>query len=185
MDLRNEIHFNAITFTNMNLPPTQREGIEVEGNRKFGERFDLFGSYTHARAVFREGVFNGFDSNFNPISVDLSGKNVPLVPRSSAKLGVTWQFADKTLLSGALGYVGKQYFDNDQSNTFPGQTASFVTADAKLRHVAGPWTFTLNGNNLTDKKYYTYAIRNAAGTSFNAYPMAGRSLLLTVAYGLQ
>jgi iron complex outermembrane receptor protein len=185
MDLRNEIHFNAITFTNMNLSPTQREGIELEGSRKLGERVDLFGSYTHARAVFREGAYNGFDANFNPISVDLSGKNVPLVPRNSAKLGLTWQLADKTRLSGALGYVGKQYFDNDQSNTFPGQMPSFVTADAKLSHAAGSWIFTLAGNNLTDKKYYTYAIRNGAGTSFNAYPMAGRNILLTAAYRFQ
>jgi iron complex outermembrane receptor protein len=176
MDLRNEIHFNALTFTNMNLSPTQREGIELEGSRKLGDRFDLFGSYTHARAVFREGVYAG---------VDLSGKNVPLVPRNAAKLGLTWQLAGKTRLSGALGYVGKQYFDNDQSNTFPGQMPSFVTADAKLSHAAGSWIFTLAGNNLTDKKYYTYAIRNAAGTSFNAYPMAGRNILLTVAYRFQ
>ena len=185
MDLRNEIHFNAITFTNMNLSPTQREGIEFEGSRKLGERFDLFGSYTHARAVFREGVYNGFDANFNPVSIDLSGKNVPLVPRSSVKLALTWQLDGNTLLSGALGYVGRQYYDNDQSNTFPGQMPSFVTADAKLSHAAGPWTFTLAGNNLTDKKYYTYAVRNAAGTSFNAYPMAGRNFLLTAAYRFQ
>ena len=186
MDLRNEIHFNAITFTNMNLSPTQREGIELEGSRKFGERFDLFGSYTHARAVFREGVYNGFDPvTFAPVSVDLSGKNVPLVPRNSAKLGLTWQLAGKTRLSGALGYVGKQYFDNDQSNTYPGQMASFVTADAKLSRVAGAWNLTLAANNLTDKKYYTYAIRNGAGTSFNAYPMAGRNFLLSAAYRWQ
>jgi iron complex outermembrane receptor protein len=185
MDLRNEIHFNAITFTNMNLSPTQREGIELEGSHKLGERVDLFGSYTRARAVFREGVYNGYDANFNPISVDLSGKNVPLVPHASAKLGLTWQLADRTRLSGALGYVGKQYFDNDQSNTFPGQMASFVTADAKLTHFAGFWTFTLTGNNLTDRKYYTYAIRNGAGTSFNAYPMAGRNFLLTAEYRFQ
>ncbi len=173
MDLRNEIHFNALTFTNMNLSPTRREGIELEGSRKIGERFDLFGSYTHARALFREGTYAG---------VDLSGKNVPLVPRNSAKLGVTWRIADATRLSAALGYVGKQYFDNDQGNTYPGQMPSFATADAKLSHIAGPWIFTLAGNNLTDKKYYTYAIRNGAGTSFNAYPMAGRNFLLTAAY---
>ena len=185
MDLRNEIHFNAINFTNMNLSPTQREGFELEGNRKFGERIDLFGSFTRANAVFREGVYNGFDAAFAPIRVDLAGKQVPLVPRNSAKLGLGWQFAAKTRLSGSLGYVGKQYFDNDQANTYPGQMASFVTADAKLSHAAGPWTFTLAGNNLTDRKYYTYAIRNAAGSSFNAYPMAGRNVLLTAAYRFQ
>jgi iron complex outermembrane recepter protein len=176
MDLRNEIHFNALTFANMNLSPTRREGIELEASRKLGERFDLSGSYTHARAVFREGLYAG---------VDVSGKNVPLVPRNMAKLWLNWQLAEKTRLSGALGYVGKQYFDNDQANTFPGQMAPFVTVDAKLSRVAGPWTFTLAGNNLSDRKYYTYAIRNGAGTSFNAYPMAGRTFLLTVAYRLE
>jgi iron complex outermembrane recepter protein len=186
MDLHNEIHYNAVTFSNMNLSPTQRQGFELEGSRKLGARVDLFGSYTRARAVFREGVYTGFDPvTFAPVSVDLSGKNVPLVPRNSARLGLTWRLGDKTRVSGALGYVGKQYFDNDQANTFPGQMASFVTADAKLSHVAGAWTFTLAGNNLTDKKYYTYAIRNLAGTSFNAYPMAGRSFLFTAAYRFQ
>jgi len=182
MDLHNEIHFNAITFSNMNLSPTRREGVELEGSRKLSDRLDLFASYTHARAVFREGIYSGFDASFNPISIDLAGKNVPLVPRNSAKLGLTWQPAEKTRLSGALAYVGRQYFDNDQANTYPGQMASFFTADAKLSRVAGPWTLTLAANNLTDKKYYTYAIRNGAGSSFNAYPMVGRNFLLTAAY---
>ena len=185
MDLRNEIHFNAITFTNMNLAPTQREGIELEAGGKLGERLDLFGSVTRARAVFRAGSYNGFDAAFAPVSVDLSGKHVPLVPRTTARFGLSWRFAGNTLLSGALGYVGRQVFDNDQSNTFPGQMAAFVTADAALSRAAGPWTFALAGNNLTDRKYYTYAIRNTAGTSFNAYPMAGRNFLLTAAYRVQ
>ncbi len=182
MDLRNEIHFNALTFTNMNLSPTRREGLELEGRRRFGERAELFASYTHARALFREGVYVDALSG---AGVDLSGKNVPLVPRNSAKLGASWLVADRTRLSAALGYVGRQYFDNDQANTFPGQMASFVTADAKLTRVAGPWTLALAANNLTDRKYYTYAIRNGAGTSFNAYPMPGRNFLLSAAYRWQ
>ncbi len=179
MDLRNEIHFNALTFTNMNLSPTQREGFELEGSRKLSERVDLFASYTHARAVFREGVY--VDA-LTGASIDLGGKNVPLVPHNSARLGLNWQPAEKTQLSTVLAYVGKQYYDNDQANTFPGQMPSFVTADAKLSRIIGSWTLSAAANNLTDKKYYTYAIRNGAGTSFNAYPMAGRNFLLTAAY---
>ncbi|MBK5104539.1 MAG: TonB-dependent receptor [Burkholderiales bacterium] len=179
MDLRNEIHFNALTFTNMNLSPTQREGVELEGSWRLGESLNLFGSYTHALAVFREGVY--VDA-LTGGSVDLSGKNVPLVPRNKADLGLSWQLAERTRLSGALAYVGEQYYDNDQTNTFPGQMPAYLTADAKLSHLAGPWTLSLSANNLTDKKYYSYAIRNGAGTSFNAYPMAGRNFLLSAAY---
>jgi iron complex outermembrane receptor protein len=179
MELRNEIHFNALTFTNMNLSPTQREGAELEGSWRLGESLVLFGSYTHALAVFREGVYVDALSGG---SVDLGGKNVPLVPRNKADLELSWQLADRTRLSGTLAYVGKQYYDNDQANTFPGQMPAYLTADVKLSHLAGHWTLSLNANNLTDKKYYSYAIRNGAGTSFNAYPMAGRNFLFSAAY---
>ena len=184
MDLRNEIHFNAVNFTNMNLSPTQREGFELEANRKFGAHFDLFGSYTQARAVFREGVYNGFDATFAPIRVDLGGKQIPLVPRSSAKLGLGWQLADKTRLTGALGYVGKQYFDNDQTNTFPSRVPSYSTTDIKLTHKRGPATVALGVTNVLDRSYYSYAIRTAAGTSFNAYPERPRAMMLSLQYDL-
>ena len=176
MDLRNEIHFNALTFTNMNLSPTQREGIELEGSWKLGSRWDLFGSYTRARALFRDGVYGG---------VDVSGKNVPLVPRDMARLALTWLPGDNTRVTGELGYVGRQYYDNDQANNFAGgQMPSYATADLKVSHALGPWKFTLAGNNLTDRKYYTYALRGggAAATNFNAYPMAGRNFLFTAQY---
>jgi len=114
--------------------------------------------------------------------VDVSGKNIPLVPRDQAKLAVTWAVADKTRVSGALAYVGRQYYDNDPANTFPGQMPSYLSADLKLSHAVGPWNFILAGNNLTNKLYYTYAIRNAAGDSFNAYPMLERNFLFTAEY---
>lgn len=176
MDLRNEIHFNALTFSNMNLSPTRREGIELEGGWKLNPHVDLFGSYTHARAVFREGVYAG---------VDVSGKNVPLVPRDMAKLGVTWLLREHTRISGALAYVGKQHYDNDQANNFAGgQMPAYTTLDLKLSQFVGPWNFTLSGNNLTGKKYYTYAIRGggATATNFNAYPAAERNFMFTAEY---
>jgi len=37
-------------------------------------------------------------------------------------------------------------------------------------------------NNLLNKLYYSYAIRNGAGTSFNAYPQPDQTFLLTAEY---
>jgi iron complex outermembrane receptor protein len=39
-------------------------------------------------------------------------------------------------------------------------------------------------NNLLNERYYSYAIRNGAGTSFNAYPQRERNFLLTAVYRL-
>ena len=72
----------------------------------------------------------------------------------------------------------------DRPEAFFPQVRYDLTANLKLSHAIGPWNFTLAGNNLTDKKYYTYAIRGggAAATNFNAYPMAERHFLFTAEY---
>jgi len=38
--------------------------------------------------------------------------------------------------------------------------------------------------NLLDKEYYSYGIRNGAGTSFNAFPAPGRAAFVSLAYRL-
>lgn len=57
---------------------------------------------------------------------------------------------------------------------------AYTTLDVKLVQVVGKARFALSASNLLDTRYYTYAVRNGAGTSFNGYPQAGRSLLATV-----
>ena len=176
MDLRNEIYFSALTFTNLNLSPTRREGQELEGSWKLNSRVDMFASYTRVSAVFREGAYGG---------VDVSGKTVPLVPGNMAKLRLDWQPAEKTRVSAALSYVGRQYYDNDQTNTFAGgRMPSYMTADMKISRAIGPWNFALAANNLNNKKYYSYAVSSTApgSTNFNAYPMTGRTFLATLEY---
>jgi iron complex outermembrane receptor protein len=58
----------------------------------------------------------------------------------------------------------------------------YATADLKLVHPVGPAKISLAVNNLMNKHYYSYAIRNAAGTSFNAYPQRERNVTLGLEY---
>jgi outer membrane receptor protein involved in Fe transport len=37
----------------------------------------------------------------------------------------------------------------------------------------------ISADNLLDKRYYSYGIRNGAGTSFNAYPELGRKIMVS------
>ena len=104
------------------------------------------------------------------------------MPRDAANAGFAWTFAERTRLNGVMRYVGKQVYDNDQTNTFPTMMPAYATADLKLTHSVGGANIGFSVNNLFDKDYYTYAIRNGAGTSFNAYPQWRRSALLTLEY---
>jgi iron complex outermembrane receptor protein len=175
MYLENEIYFFAPTFSNINLPPTRRQGLEVDTSVAVSQSISLFANASVTDARFRDGVIGG---------VDVSGKTIPLVSREKVNAGASWRIAQNSRLNGVARYVGKQYYDNDQTNTFPSRMPAYTVVDLKFSQTLGRLTLGASVNNLLNEHYYTYAIRNGAGTSFNAYPQRERNFLLTAEYRL-
>jgi iron complex outermembrane receptor protein len=175
MYLSNEIYFFAPTFSNINLPPTRRRGVEVDASAAISPSVSLFGNVSFSDARFRDGAIG---------SVDVSGNVIPLVPRVKANAGITWQLVPNTRFSGIARYVGTQYYDNDQTNSFPSLMPAYAVVDVKFTTAVDKLTMGIAVNNLFNKLYYSYAIRNGAGTSFNAYPQADQTFLLTAEYRL-
>lgn len=173
MNLNNELHYNAITYSNMNLSPTRRQGVELEGNWHLSPVLDVFANYTYADAKFVSGVYSG---------VNVTGKRVPLVPRHSASAGFDWKVGGGHRVSMQANYVGQQIYDNDQSNTFGQQIPAYTTVDAKWQYLHGNWRYSFAVNNLTNEKYYTYGIRSSTLGRFNAYPMPERNFWATAEY---
>jgi iron complex outermembrane receptor protein len=171
MNLENEIYFFFPAFANINLPPTRRKGLELDAAWEASRSIALTANMTLARARFRSGVIGGFD---------VSGKHVPLVPDTLANAGMTLRIDDRWKLGVSAKHVGKQYYDNDQLNSFPSRMPAFNLLDLRLSHERKEWTVSVSANNILNKQYYTYAIRNGAGDSFNAYPQAGRHFLATL-----
>ena len=174
IDLTNELQFVPLAGfggQNINLPPTRRRGVELDGGVKLGRSLDLGARYAFTDANFRSGSFNG---------IDLAGKEVPLVPRHRASASLGWQAAAATRVSFVLSYVGEQRYDNDQANLFRKMPA-YTLAEYRLSHKLGDLTLAAAVNNLFDKKYYSYAIVNSptSPTTFNAYPERGRSVMLS------
>ena len=170
--LDNELHYNAISFTNMNLEPTRRRGLELEGTTPLGRHLEMSGRYARTDAQFRKGSYGGFD---------VGGNEVPLVPRDRVGLSLAWKLAVSTRLTFALNHVGRQRYDNDQRNLFR-RMPSYNVADLKLTHEAGDWRLAAGINNLLDKAHYSYGIVNGAFTSFNAYPEDRRNAYVSAEY---
>jgi iron complex outermembrane receptor protein len=180
IDLENEIAFSPFTVpvgsifagANTNLSPTRRDGVELFASQRFSPAFDLSGNLILQKGTFRSGVYNG---------TDLSGREVPLVPETLANLRASWQFVPDTFLIGAVNYVGKQRYDNDQANLFH-DMPTYTIMDLKLSHRRGRATMSLIVNNVFDKAYYSYGIVNSptAPTTFNAYPERRRNLMATI-----
>lgn len=162
-DLRDELHYNALAFSNMNLQPTRRRGLELDGRWQLGA-FDLGARYALTQARFRQGEYGG---------VDIAGNEVPMVPKRRAGASLGWQVEAATRLNLLVDHVGRQRYDNDQANRFR-QMPAYTTAALKLTHQRGAWRLFAGVDNLFDKDFYSYAIVNGAGTSFNAYPEVGR-----------
>lgn len=172
MSIEDEIHYNALTSTNMNLSPTRHRGLELDGKIFIGDSFDLAARYTRTQARFRDGVYGG---------VDITGNDVPLVPKDRIGLNFGWHVAAATRLGFNVVYVGSQRYDNDQANRFRSMP-SYTVADAKVSHEMGAWRLAAGINNLFDEKYYSYGIVNGTYTSFNAYPEGRRNVYVSAEY---
>jgi len=173
--LDNEIYFSPLTFSNINLSPTERRGLELEALWHATAALDLRAGLALQEARFRSGVYGG---------VEVTGKTVPLVPEMLVTAGASWAFTPRSRFNLNLRHVGQQRFDNDQANTFPRQQPEYTLADAKLeQRLARRWELALEVRNLFDKRYFSYGAATGA-TSFSALPATGRAAYASVAWRL-
>jgi iron complex outermembrane receptor protein len=170
IDLENEIYFSPLTFSNVNLQPTRRRGLELETLWRATQTLDLRAAATWLDARFRSGVYGG---------VDVTGNKVPLVPQRIATAGASWLVLPKSRASFNVRYVGPQRFDNDQANTFPREQPSYTVYDLKLEQRIERWDFALEFRNLFNRKYFSYGTATGANT-FSALPAPGFAAYATV-----
>jgi len=181
IDLHNEIYFSPIVVpfgANTNLSPTRRAGFELFGEARVSPSVELSGSLVLQSAKFETGTYGG---------VDVSGKDVPLVPRALAQLQAAWRPAPRTQLVASARYVGRQRYDNDQANAYPGLMPDYALADLKLSRSVGGWRLSAALDNIFDKRYYSYGIVGSFGcaTDVCAYPQAGRTWFLSAEHALR
>ena len=164
MNLRNELHFNAGTFLNENLPPTRRDGLEANARITLTPTLALDLNAAWIQARFRNG--------------DNAGRDVPLVAARTGAAAIRWEARTDWFLTTTAAGVGPRWMDNDDANTgvrIPGHTL----VNLKLAGRAGPWTVSAQVNNALGAKHVAYAVASAnTPTTYNAYPLPARSFRL-------
>ena len=172
--LRNEIFFDPIVpnplswsgiGSNVNLDPTERSGIELEGTIRLMSSCLLSANLQHISARFRSGPY--------------AGNDMVLVPRNTVSLRLNWLPGTEHTASAGIRWVDSQRHGGDFANACPSRIPAFTVLDARYAYRTGPWEFAITGSNLTDRRYYT----SAFGTCPDGiYPEAGRQLKLSVRY---
>jgi iron complex outermembrane receptor protein len=172
-----EIHLDPFTtgVGNTNLPPSRRQGVELDGKWQALPQLALNAAYAYTDARFLSGVLPG--SAFSQLNINIAGKYVPLVARHKANLGAAWTVSEQTHLNTALTYVGSQFMENDEGNTLRLKIPAYALVDVKLVHKMRDWQFSTSVNNLFDRNYFNYAISSqfTAGR-YNAFTLPGRTI---------
>ncbi len=174
--LKDEIHLDPFStgVGNTNLPPSLRQGVELNGKMTASEYVTLTAAYSYTDARFLSGQM-GVNN--------IADKHVPLVASHKTNLGASWSITDQTRLNTSFSYVGAQYMENDEANTLGIKIPGYTLADLKLVHQVQNWQLNAAVNNLFDKKYFNYAISSqfTAG-KYNAYTLPGRTIYVGLSY---
>lgn len=181
--VHDEIHLDPFStgVGNTNLPPSRRQGMELEGKWQVLPQVRLNAAFSHTDARFLSGVLPG--GFFTQTNVNIAGKRVPLVASRKANLGASWAISEQTRLNAALAYVGPQFMENDEANTLGIKIPSYTLTDLKLVHQIKGWQASASVNNMFDRKYFNQAISSQfTQGKYNAYTLPGRTIFIELSY---
>jgi len=168
-DIEDEIHYNPVSFQNINFDDTKHQGVEVSLDTQVTQSLLLKANYTYLKAEFTDGTFDG--------------NEIPLIPEHTYNVSA---IADLPAgIKGAItwNYVSSSLFANDLTNTFEKKIPSYQTVDLKLSKKISALEIALQVNNLFDEEYYNFAINSTSTAGkFNAYSLPERNAYLSVSY---
>lgn len=162
---RDEIAYDPTVFSNVNLDPTRRTGIEVNGQTALTSHLTLNGSLQTVDAKFAEGPN--------------AGRKIPLVSRNSAALRLDWQIDARQRAGVGAQYLGEARFGNDDANACTRTIPATTLLDARYTWKLDRVEFSLAADNLTNRKSYSEAFNCVTG---GLYPDPGRIIRASVKY---
>jgi iron complex outermembrane recepter protein len=166
-DLKNEIAYNPQLQENINLDPTQRKGIDLDGFYKFNNIFNFYTVIGLRQAQFKFGQY--------------SGNNLPMAPSKVGTIRLDSKIFDHQKISISLTGISSEYIAGDFANTtsMPG----YATSDLRYSIESKDIELNFLVRNLVGKSYYSYATQ-AFDASYNlytaVYPDPGRNFMASI-----
>ena len=147
---------------NINLDPTRRQGLELEGKWMPSRDWTLSATWQRLSAKYRSGPN--------------AGKEQVLVAPRTATLRAAYRFDDRQTVDVGVQHLAAMRFYNDASNQCARRIPRSTLLDARYAWTDQTWTVAVSGSNLTDHKGYNFAYSCTLGS---LYPEPGRLVRLT------
>lgn len=165
-DLEDEIGYDFVAFTNVNLAPTRHDALDVAVTSQLSDMWETQLGYAYREATFRSGA--------------LADKQVPQIPEHK----VTWtnllSISARNVLGLDVIYTGERVFGNDYANeakTMP----EYTLVNASLRHTHGAWSLRAKVENVTDERVANSGFYNSfAPDPYFYYPLPERAYYVMV-----
>lgn len=138
MDLKNELYYDPLTYSNSNYDRTRRRGLETGLEWRLLPELTAGIDYTLLSAEFRGGEYDG--------------NSVPMVPTGTGRCQISCRPLDGLEVVAVGYYVGKRRFLNDQENRYS-PLGDYVTVDLKVFYRWKDVRFYAGVKNLCDREY--------------------------------
>lgn len=145
--------------TYVNAARTTRNGFEASLDTSFGHGLTGYISYSYIDAKYEDFV--------NSSGSDLSGNNMPGVPRNTVYGQLSWRYAPFGFATTADVFYGDKLYAND-TNTAAADAYTVVNWRAGFEQHAGRWQVKefVNVNNVLDRNYVGSVIVNGSGDRY-------------------
>ena len=166
IDIKDEIGFDAATFSNLNFDDTTHKGLDVNYQSVFTSWWALTATVNWRQASFTDGPYKGND--------------IPEIPKFRAAINQSIDISSEQHIGIDIVYTGPRYFGDDFTNQGK-RMGGYSTFNAQYRKNIGEWFFMLKANNLTNKKAADYGLYNPfAPNPYFYYPLPERTILLSI-----
>lgn len=155
LDLTDEISFDAVSFTNVNLPHSRRYGLTLSADHELSRSVRIAVGYDYLDSEITSGIH--------------AGSRVPLVPENKGYLAVEFRPVSAWLLRLDMQYVDEQFLGSDFTNSATPLDA-YTVANMVAHYDWGDWRFTAKVNNLFDEHYCETGSSSFAGDGFIPAP---------------
>lgn len=130
-------------FTVKNAGATTSYGMELDLAARIAEGLSTDASLGCTHATF---------DSYNDGRADYSGNDVPISPRFTAQVGLTYRHEDGFFARAEMQHFGKSYWDASNE----GSRSAFQLVNARLGYEAENFEAYIYGKNIFGERYYSH-----------------------------
>jgi iron complex outermembrane receptor protein len=141
-NLKHEIYYNALTWTNTNFDKTHKAGLELQDSWRAAETLTATLNYTWTRAIIDQENEDGGAYN---------GKDLPGVPRHGVTLGLNWRLTPASSFNIAHTWRSETWAAEDFDNNNVQKQAAYQSTNLVYRHRHKQWEGFVAVDNVFDQ----------------------------------